>query len=653
MKALAFATMAALCVGRGVGAAPVEAPPRPLTAPASLSSPALAGAGAIPIEDLFASARSDAAVWSADGRSIVYSGNQSGRMNLWSQSVAGGAPKQLTASEQPQYLADRTPDGEWLIFESGADGREIYDLYALPTGGGLPVNLTNTPEHTESGARISGNGKVLAFSVRGVKESSMNVAVMDWSTRTARQLTRESVAGLQWAVSAISRDGRYIFANRFDWSFTVGEVHRLDLATGADTRLTSESVYANVGDVSPDGKYLSIAIEAANGINQAALLDLATGGHTLISPSPWEQKPGRFSPDGKTLLVIGNVDGRERILAYDLEKRAVRDLEFPAGQNSKGFYTAQLPQFSPNGRLILFPHSSGSEPSDYWTYDIAKGKARCMTQLATLDPTRLPATHLVHYSSKDGTIISAYLWMPFNLKRDGSAPAILLPHGGPTGQQIDQFDRRATAFATRGYLVLAPNFRGSTGYGRAFREANRMDLGGADLDDVVAGAGFLIETGYVDARRIGIIGGSYGGYMTYMALAKTPDVWAAGVAEFGIVNWRTMWEHGAPQNRRYQEGLLGDPTENPEVYDRSSPLTYLHRVRAPLLVLHGENDPRVPVLEARQVVEFLRARNRVVDLRIYADEGHGFAKLENQIDALRRSVDWFEKNLNNGDVLER
>lgn len=281
---------------------------------------------------------------------------------------------------------------------------------------------------------------------------------------------------------------------------------------------------------------------------------------------------------------------------------------------------------------------------DYWVYDLATNHAGRVTDLGGA-LRGLPRTQIIHYPSSDSSVISAVLWMPSNLKRDGTNRAVVLAHGGPTGQATDAFDRTAAALASRGYIVIAPNFRGSTGYGRAFRDANRMDLGGGDLADIVAGADFLIGTGYVDPGRIGITGGSYGGAMTMMAIAKTPERWAAAVEMFGIVNWRTMWEQGAPQNRRYQEGLIGDPVKNPEVYDRASPLTYLHAVRAPLLVLHGENDPLVPAIEARQVVDALRRQGSVVDAHFYPGEGHGFAKRENQIDVLERTVAWFDRHM--------
>jgi dipeptidyl aminopeptidase/acylaminoacyl peptidase len=165
--------------------------------------------------------------------------------------------------------------------------------------------------------------------------------------------------------------------------------------------------------------------------------------------------------------------------------------------------------------------------------DAKTGNAKQLTRLglASINPARLPEAQIVHYKSFDGTVISAFVWIPFNLARDGKAPAVVLPHGGPTSQYRDFFDPRAVALASRGFVVIAPNVRGSTGYGHAFQQANFRDLGGGDLKDEIAGVHFLVDTGYVDEKRIGMTGGSYGGYMTLMALGKTPGVWAAGVSQ--------------------------------------------------------------------------------------------------------------------------
>jgi len=237
------------------------------------------------------------------------------------------------------------------------------------------------------------------------------------------------------------------------------------------------------------------------------------------------------------------------------------------------------------------------------------------------------------------------LWMPFNLQRNGTAPGIVLPHGGPAGQTLDYFNRYAAALTSRGYVCIAPNVRGSTGYGIAFQEANKKDLGGGDLQDEVYAARFLVDTGYVDKKKIGITGGSYGGYMTLMAIGKTPDIWAAAVEEYGIINWLTMLEHEDPLLQQYEKSLLGDPVKDRKIYDQASPVTYIRNEKAPLLVLQGVNDIRVPKEEAEQVVSILKREGKTVDAHYYSDEGHGFLKRENQIDAMRRTIEWFDRYL--------
>ncbi len=640
-----------LVLAGSLQAAPVlKGPPaRALTDPKSLSSPVLEGAAAVPIADLFYVRNSLDAAWSQDSKNFIVSTNLTGRFNLWSVAAGGAFPTQLTQSDDRQMGIATSPDGKWVVFESDRGGAEIFDLFAVPAAGGAVVNLTHTDDVSETGTVFSRDSKSIAFNHRLKTGASNNVAVMDFATRTVRVLTHEALPTMQWSVVAFSPDGRYVIANRSNVERTHGAVWRVEVATGAATPAlaTGEAGLNTASDISPDGRLLALTTETASGSLQAAVYDTTTQKLSLLKPDAWEQKVGRFAPDGRSLLMVSNVDGRDVIYSYDLASARTEELPLPAGVNSD--YFGKLPAFSPDGSRILFPHQSGNMPLDYWILDRSSGKAAPVTRfaLAGIDPEKLPKTQLVHYRSADGTVISAFVWMPFNLSRDGHAPAVALPHGGPTGQTMDDFDRDAVALATRGYVVIAANPRGSTGYGRAFQAANHRDLGGGDLTDYVAGVKFLVDSGYVDARRVGITGVSYGGYMTMMAIAKTPDVWAAGVEICGITDWFSMYERGSPVLRQYQMGLLGDPVKDKAVYEASSPLTFLGQVKAPLLALAGGNDIRVPAYEAEKVASVLSKEGKTVDLKVYPGEGHGFFKREDQIDALERTVAWFDRYIGN------
>lgn len=644
MRSLLLGLVALICTATAQ-AEPLPGPPRTLTPPRSIISPKLPRRPPLSVAELFRTTASTGAVWAADGKSVIYTSNGQGQMDIYRRPITGGPETRVTQADTIKAGLAATPDGKFILFQGDKAGLELNDIYAVPAGGGEPVNLTGTDEVNEFAPVLSVDGKIAAIAIRGKAETSTNIGVLDIAGRKVRQLTGEAVQGIQWVPIAVSRDGRYILANRFDWSFTVGEVHLIEVATGKSIRLTPEGVYAQSGGISPDGRFVSASVDDARGIQQVVLIDVASQQARPVMKGDWEQKAGWFSPDGRSMIVVNNVDGREELYLYDIASQKVRKLNVPQGLNRFFGYATSLPYFSPDGRKLLFSHTSGSSPLDYWVYDIARGAAKRLTRLGNIDTAGLPTTQLVHYPSADGTIISAFLWMPGNLARDGKAAAIVKPHGGPTVQQYDIFDQTALALASRGYVVLLPNYRGSTGYGRAFKDANQHDLGGGDLDDVAAGARFLANTGYVDPKRIGITGGSFGGFMTLMGLAKQPDVWAAGAMQFGIVNWRTMWANGAPQNRRYIEGLVGDPATDGAAFDRASPLTYLGNVRAPLLVIHGENDIRVPLGEAQQIVDRLRKDGKTVDVKVYANEGHGLFKRENQIDALERVLAWFETYL--------
>ncbi len=616
------------------------------TDPKSITSPNSPSARPVSIEDLFYSRRVGSPTWSPDGKQIVFSTNFTGRMNLWNVNSGGGWPLQLTVSDDRQFGAVWSPDGKWIVYNQDFGGSEYYDLFAVASDGGAPINLTNTPDVSETGPIFSHDGKTIAFGYKPKTASVADIALLDWSSHQVRKLTNEQTKDHLWQLTNWTADDKYVIATRINAGFDDGSVYRIEVAPGRAEELTPHQgkVLFTASSVSPDGRSVLVTSNQKGGYQNVALLDIASKQLKWITGTQWEAQSGEFSPDGKLATWVLNADGLTTTYLYDIASGKSNAIAMPEGLT---FPSGTPTSFSSDGKSMLLSHESSQRPSDLWVYDLASGQPRQLTfsAVAGLDPASLPAAELVHYKSFDGKMISAFLWMPFNLKRDGTNPAVVLPHGGPTGQDVDYFDSTAAALASRGYVCIAPNVRGSTGYGIEFQKANYKDLGGGDLQDEVYATKFLLDTGYVDAKKIGITGGSYGGFMTLMAIGKTPNIWAAAVEEYGIINWYTMLQHEDPFLKQYEETLLGDPEKDRAIYEAASPIKYIRDEKAPLLVLQGTNDIRVPKEEAEQVVEILKKDGRTVEAHYYEAEGHGFSKRENQIDSLRRTVDWFDKYL--------
>ena len=620
-------------------AAPVPTPARPLTDPASLTSPANPLARPLAVADLAFSRSLGGPVWSADGKQIFLTTNLTGRPNIWRMDAVGSWPVQMTVSDDGQYGLAVSTDGKWLYFDQDKGGDEYGDIYRVPTAGGTVERLTSTADVAEGDVLPAPTGDAVAIAHKKRGAAQTNIALLDGGK--LRLLTDEQDPSFNWQAVAFVDGGKALIANRIQTAGGEGSVWRIDVASGAAKQLIGrKGVVYNAAGASPDGARIAITSDEGSGQDHAGVLDAATGSVRWLPATPWEE--AAVAMQGKAMLVRTNRDGRSSLALVDVNSLVQTPLALPPGLNTAGGNS-----FAPDGSSILLLHAGADTPTDLFRLDLASGSTRRLTQtaLASVAPEALPKSEIVTFKGFDGTLISAVLTMPANLQRNASAPAIVLPHGGPTGQSQDGFSRNAALFASHGYMVIQPNFRGSTGYGRAFQEANRKDLGGGDLKDVLAARDFMVATGYVDAKRIGITGGSYGGFMTLMAIGKAPDAFAAAVQLFGIINWRTMWEHEDAYLQAYQRSLIGAPDEYKGVYEASSPLTFIKAAKVPLLSLQGENDIRVPRGQAQEVADILKAKGNVVETVFYPAEGHGFAKRENQLDSLTRTLAWFDKYL--------
>jgi dipeptidyl aminopeptidase/acylaminoacyl peptidase len=609
------------------------------------------------IEKLYMTRQVGRATWSPDDKSIAFVSNMSGRNNLWLVPAEGGWPVQLTVSDQRQTAPAWSPDGKWIAYQSDYDGDEQWDIFLVSPKTGKVVNLTQTREIAELNPTWSPDGRYLAYEVKPKTSAAYEIDIYDMVMREVKHLTTntpqdKSNSGILW-----SRVGNQIVYTQEQAKGTDSNIFIADVATGKSTLLTphdgEQRYYANDFALIPRWKDVETVLftsNAGNGYENVGLLNVGMRGapsgiftHDPIkwlTNDKWEIRGGEFSPDGKHLTFSANVDGNEDIYLHDLATGKSTALPIPKGVNGPvGGHSA----FSADGQRLLYNHNGPTAPGDLWVYTLATGKSHQVTHslVAGVRSEDMVEPYLVHYPSRDGKwTISAFLYVPFNMARNGQNAAIVYIHGGPTAQTMNSFNRFVQYAANQGYMVLAPNYRGSTGYGKEFQQANLFDMGGGDLQDVLAGVDWIKQTGHLDPKKIAVMGGSYGGYLSMMAVTKAPDVWAAGVPIVPFVNWFTEIENEDPVLQQSDLATMGDVVKNKALYEDRSPINFIDQIKAPLLLLAGGHDPRCPKSETQQVVDAIKKRGGTVDSKIYENEGHGFARVENQIDAYKRVADF-------------
>ena len=678
----------------------VESAPRPARAAAPV-----AAAAAAPAAGETARPRSFAEDWRASGTPAppttvanpaadIQPAARTYRPVPLGSAVARLDPAAIAGLPQVDFLwggIDLSPDGTEVAFAWNATGQ--YEIYSVPVHGERIFQLT-AAEARSVWPRWSPDGAQVAFLRDELGSERFAIWLVDRDGEREGKLTRDDAAmhrDIEW-----SPDGRWIVcvANAGTPAFGV---QRIDATTGDRRALTDGSFEDARPRVSPDGRWVAFDSRRTSARTDADLYLVAAGGGEPMLLDTRGGKPGeaidpRWSPDGRTIAFTTNLRGRQEIALVDLDLAAA--IPRPAAlryvtenpfdetaavwrPDARGLlylhdrdaalqvhrvFTASRaatpvadlpgtyawPRPGPDSEIVAMTFTDSRAPADVWVRDADQVTLRPLTSsLGTaVDRRVLVEPAHVRYPSADGREIPALLFVPHAEAVTGAVPAaVLYVHGGPTGQHRRWWDPLPQLLANRGLVVLAPNVRGSTGYGRSFQEANRRDWGGGDLADVIAGIDWLGREGIADAARVGITGGSYGGFMTLYGLGRHPDRFAAGASLVGVVSWATLFETTRGDLRDYFLREFGDPQADGRLYAERSPITYAERIRAPLLVLQGANDPRVPRSEALQIVRALERSNVPHEYHEYPDEGHGFAKTANRIDALGRIVDWLERYL--------
>lgn len=576
--------------------------------------------------------------WSPDGQNLAFLMNLTGSMQVWSVPREGGWPEQLTFLSDRIMEAAYSPTDDRLLVLKDNGGDERAQLYSLSADGSEMTALCPAPGSMDAGV-WSPDGRQIAFHSNRRSPAFFDLYQVQAEGGEPELLLEHDGTN---RVGVYSPDGRYLLFTRHQASLVNG-LYLLDLQTRYVRALTDGDTIAYHGQVqwAPDSRGLYLVCDKDREFRGLAFLSLESGSLEWLATPEWDVEELKLSPDGTMLAYTVNSGGRSELWLRDQASGQSRPVEVPQG------VIAQL-SWAPGSDALAFALAGYSRPANIWVCDLPSGRCRQLTRAPIGGiPVRLfSEARLVSYRSFDGLEIPAWFALPNKGRSGGGLPVIVSVHGGPEGQARGGFNEVSQYFLSRGYAIFAPNVRGSMGYGKSYTHLDdrrkRMD----SVADLAACVPYLASTGYVDPRRIAVMGGSYGGFMVLAALTHYPDLWAAGVDIVGIANLETFLENTGSYRRKLRESEYGSLSEDREFFREISPIWHVEKIRAPLFVAHGANDPRVPVSEAEQIVSALESRGRPVEYLRFNDEGHGIVKLPNRLRLYPAIADFLDRHLN-------
>jgi dipeptidyl aminopeptidase/acylaminoacyl peptidase len=598
----------------------------------------------------------------SDGRRIAFVTDITGAPQVWQVRLALGSDE-VTWPDQLTFEADRAvevwcspaPGDERLIYTRDVGGNEMLQLCLLHPGDGTEVPLTAGHEeamHLFGEWSPDGTRILFAATRRDPGLFDLYVQFLDGESRLVWQNDEPG-----YLVSAsFSPDGRWAVVTRMAGSFR-HDLFEVDLAAGTPRQLTPHAGDARFDAVcyAPDGRSLLLNTDAGSDYMRIMRLNLEDLSMEPVVSLDWDAEMMTLAPDGRSLAYVANVDGASELHILDLDSGSTRvapGLDSPPGVAA---WMDWHLSFSPDGGLLAFSFTSATGTSDILVWDLASDQVRAVTRSSHggIPVESFTSPELIHYPTFDTDAsgsqrqIPAWFYKPAK-RGDAPLPVILMVHGGPESQFRPFFHFLVQYYVSRGYAVLAPNVRGSTGYGKAYSHLDDVEKRMDSVADLAQAAHWLRAQPDVDGDRLVVYGGSYGDFMVLSALCTYPDLWAAGVDIVGISNFVTFLENTSDYRRAHREAEYGSLATDREFLESIAPIRHVDRIRAPLFVIHGANDPRVPLSEAEQLVDALEERGVAVEFLVFDDEGHGLAKLKNKLVAYPAVARFLDKYVGAG-----
>lgn len=679
--ALLAALTLSLLGGAGCGETPPTKVPTPepakTAAPVASAAPlasASAAAGApkaepessITLEQLLDVARSSGAS-AIDADNFIYLSDVPGTSQIFAPPVKGdplGTPKQLTSYPDRVGSLRVLPGGERALFMKDSGGDENDQIFLMDLkAGGEPLALTEAPKVKHTAPVFDEKGASIAFTSNARNGKDMDLYVEALPARGAKAAEKKGEPAKRAPVVELSGshsvqdfrgDKVIVIEVRSSFDQDLWIVDRKTKKKELLTKHTGDERY-DWARFSRDGKAVLTLTDAGREYLSLVAIDIASGKRTPIIEEGNDvvqaasARAGALAkgldPKAEDVIVfVINKDGVEELATATLDK--ARKVLKRAPVNLSGVFGSM--DMAPGGAAAYVTLDRSNLPSEVFRIDVAAATAarQTFTPHGGIDETKLVDAELVPLKTFDGKTIS-FFWYKAAGASDVKRPVILMIHGGPEGQWQPGWSALTQYFALHGYSVAAPNVRGSTGYGKSFAHLDDKEKREDSVKDLSEVGKFLAARPDVDGSKLVLFGGSYGGYMVLAGLTLYPEQWAAGVDVVGIANFRTFLEQTAPYRRALREAEYGSLAADGAFLDRVSPISRVDKIRAPLFVIHGTRDPRVPVGEARQISEALKKRNVPVELMTFDDEGHGLAKRKNRITAYPAVAAFLDKYVKN------